>query len=176
MLYKTNFSTWLANSLSWSLITMSIHPYCSIILNKSSEAHSTLHTLWNGLGFWPFRDVVSHSGYVAVSLFAGPEWPNQILTRIVILRFTRILTLTRLLKACMLTLFSSSDECERVEELWMLRCVVHILRTFILIYSYTCVSRRKSQQKFGSINFKCKQALMHGITRILWFTSVLSLL
>ena len=93
---------------------MSIHPDCSIILNKSSEAHSTL---WNGLCFWPFRDVVSHSGYVAVSLFAGPEWPDQILTRIVILRFTRIQTLTRLLKACMLTLFSSSDECERVEEL-----------------------------------------------------------
>ena len=58
----------------------------------------------------------------------------------------------------------------------MLRCVVHIFRTFILIYSYTCVRRRKSQQKFGSINFKCKQALMHGITRILWFTSMLSLL
>jgi hypothetical protein len=98
MLYKTNFSTWLTNSLSWSLITMSIHPYCSIILNKSSEAH---HTLWNGLCFWPFRDVVSHSGNVAVSLFVGPDWPNQILTRIVTLRFTRILTLTRLLKAYM---------------------------------------------------------------------------
>ena len=58
----------------------------------------------------------------------------------------------------------------------MLRCVIYILRTFILIYSYTCVIRRKSQQKFGSINFKCKQSLMHGITRILLFTSMLSLL
>ena len=36
--------------------------------------------------------------------------------------------------------------------------------------------KTKIAKKFGSINFKCKQALMHGITRILWLTSMLSLL
>ena len=47
------------------------------------EVCNTLRTLvWNGLCFWPFREVVSQSGYVAVSLFTCLEWSNQIYTHL----------------------------------------------------------------------------------------------